>query len=253
MPLSTRTVPSCRSPPEPERSLRFADTFPEHEQAPAVLGAAADDLYEMKELERAIASARTLIVRYPNTDESLIRSAWAVVAHSSIDLAEYVDAEEAYSQVLALTDAEDETRPSVVDGLAAAIYKQGEEAGLLEDHRAAAAHFLRIRDVAPDSTIRSNAEYDAAIALMKVEEWNQASQVLEEFRVTHPEHELGPRRSLPSSIARSGSSPVPQQNTNACRPRRKIRKSAVKRCWWPAVSMTRPKPLPMRSASMSSM
>ncbi len=174
-----------------ESSLRFADTFPEHEQAPAVLGAAADDLYEMKDLERAIASARTLIDRYPNTDENLIRSAWAVVAHSSIDLSEYVNAEEAYSQVLALTDAEDESRPAVVDGLAAAIYKQGEQAGLLEDHRAAAAHFLRIKDVAPESTIRSSAEYDAAIALMQVEDWGQASQVLEEFRVTHPAHELG--------------------------------------------------------------
>ena len=174
-----------------ESSLRFSETFPEHEQAPTVLGAAADDLYEMKDLVRAIASARTLIGRYPDTDENLIRAAWAVVAHSSIDLAEYVDAEEAYSQVLALTGAEDESRSAVVDGLAAAIYKQGEQAGLLEDHRAAAAHFLRIKAIAPDSTIRSNAEYDAAIALMQVEDWDQASEVLEEFRLTHPEHELG--------------------------------------------------------------
>ncbi len=174
-----------------ESSLRFADTFPEHEQAPPVLGAAADDLYEMKDLERAIVSARTLISRYPDAEEDLIRSAWAVVAHSSIDLARYVDAEEAYSQVLALTADEDETRSAVIDGLAAAIYKQGEQAGLLEDHRAAAAHFLRIKTVAPESAIRSNAEYDAAIALMQVEDWEQSSQVLEEFRVTHPEHELG--------------------------------------------------------------
>ncbi len=174
-----------------ESSLRFAETFQQHEQAPTVLGAAADDLYEMKDLERAIASASTLIERYPATDENLIRSAWAVVAHSSIDLAEYVAAEQAYSQVLALTAEDDESRPAVIDGLAAAIYKQGEQAGLLEDHRAAAAHFLRIKDVAPDSTIRSAAEYDAATALMQVEEWGQASQVLEEFRATHPEHELG--------------------------------------------------------------
>jgi tetratricopeptide (TPR) repeat protein len=173
-----------------ESSLRFADTFVEHEQAPIVLGAAADDLYAMENFERAIESAHKLIERYPATDESLRRSAWAVVAHSSIDIAEYQDAEYAYTNVLQLTDADDESRQAVVDGLAAAIYKQAEQANLLEDYRAAAEHFLRIKDVAPTSSIRSAAEYDAAAALMKVQDWTLASNVLEEFRTSHPEHEL---------------------------------------------------------------
>jgi tetratricopeptide (TPR) repeat protein len=171
-------------------SLRFADTFQEHEEAPKVLGAAADDLYEMKDLPLAIESAHKLIERYPDADPMLVRSAWAVVANSSIDLAEYPDAERAYSNVLALTPEDDETRPAVVDGLAAAIYKQGEQANLLEDYHGAAAHFLRIKELAPTSTIRSAAEYDAAAALMKVQDWAFASSVLEEFRTSHPEHEL---------------------------------------------------------------
>jgi TolA-binding protein len=171
-------------------SLKFADTFQDHDQAPVVLGNAADDLYEMKDLPLAIESARKLIERYPDADTLLTRSAWAVVAHSSIDLAEYQDAEHAYTNVLALTPDGDETRPAVVDGLAAAIYKQAEQANLLEDYRAAADHFLRIKVLAPTSEIRSAAEYDAAVALMKVEDWQFASNVLEEFRSSHPEHEL---------------------------------------------------------------
>ena len=180
--LKKRTVDS---------SLRFADTFQEHEQAPIVLGAAADDLYEMKDLPRAIESAHKLIDRYPGTDRALVRQAWAVVANSSIDLNEYQDAEHAYMNVLALTDEDDETRPAVIDGLAASIYKQGEQANLLEDYAAAAGHFLRIKELAPTSAIRSSAEYDAAAALMKLEDWTYASSVLEEFRESHPEHELG--------------------------------------------------------------
>ena len=172
-------------------SLRFAETFQEHEQAPVVLGKAADDLYEMEDFDLAIQSAQTLIDRYPAADALLIRSAWAVIAHSSIDLAEYENAEHAYMNVLALTAADDETRPAVVDGLAAAIYKQGEQANLLEDYRVAAEHFLRIKDLAPESNIRTSAEYDAAVALMKLQDWARASAVLEEFRATHPEHELG--------------------------------------------------------------
>ncbi len=174
-----------------DSSLRFAETFRDHEQAPVVLGAAADDLYEMKDLPLAIESARKLIERYPSADESLVRSAWAVVANSSIDLAEYADAEQAYSNVLALTADDDEKRPAVIDSLAASIYKQGEQANLLEDYGEAALHFLRIKELAPTSSIRSGAEYDAAVALMKLEDWARASDVLEEFRSSHPDHDLG--------------------------------------------------------------
>jgi len=46
----------------------------------------------------------------------------------------------------------------------------GEQANLLEDFGEAARHFLRIRDLAPTATIRSGAEYDAAVALMKLED-----------------------------------------------------------------------------------
>ncbi len=155
-----------------------------------MLGKAADDLYEMRDFADAIASAEKLIERYPETDTSLIRSAWAVIANSSIDLADYQTAEHAYVNVLALTPADDETRPAVVDGLAAAIYKQGEQANEVEDYRSAANHFLRIKDVVPTSTIRTAAEYDAAAALIKLEDWGLASGVLEEFRTSHPDHEL---------------------------------------------------------------
>ena len=171
-------------------SLRFADSYPQHEEAAVVLGAAADDLYEMQDFEIAIASAQKLLDRYPAADESLLRSAWAVIAHSSIDLAQYQDAEHAYGQLLALTPAEDDSRAAVIDGLAASIYKQAEQANLLEDYRSAANHFLRIKDVAPTSNIRAAAEYDASAALIRLEDWVEAANVLEDFRVSNPEHEL---------------------------------------------------------------
>lgn len=173
-----------------ESSLRFADGFPGHEKAPTVLGAAADDLYAMKDYRRAIAAADTLIGRYPQTEAALRRSAWIVVGHSSMDITEYPRAEQAYARVLELTAEDHESRPAIIDGLAAAIYKQGEQANLLEDYRAAAKHFLRVKAAAPTSAIRTAAEYDAAAALVKLEDWEGAAGVLEEFRVDHAEHEL---------------------------------------------------------------
>ena len=171
-------------------SLRFAERFPAHEQAATVLGAAADDLYSLQEFSPAIDAAQWLIDRYPESETPLLRSAWLVVANSSIDLSLYQQSESAYMQVLNMTAADDESRPAIVDGLAASIYKQGEEAQLAEDYRGAADHFLRVKAVTPDSTIRSAAEYDAAAALIQLEDWAGASGVLEEFRATHTQHEL---------------------------------------------------------------
>jgi TolA-binding protein len=171
-------------------TLRFVEAFPGHEHADVVLGAAVDDLYDMEEFELAIANGRKLIADYPGATPEIRRSAWVVVAHASFDTAAYVEAEDAYMRVLEMTDADDETRQAVVDNLAAAIYKQGEQANVMEDYRAAADHFLRIRAVAPGSEIRPAAEYDAGAALMRLEDWTMAAQVLDDFRRTFPDHEL---------------------------------------------------------------
>ena len=92
--------------------------------------------------------------------------------------------------MLALTPAEDESRAGLVDNLAASIYKQGEQANEQANYRAAADHFLRIKQVAPTSKIRAAAEYDAGAALMRLEDWATAADVLDAFRATYPEHEL---------------------------------------------------------------
>jgi len=173
-----------------DSSLRFAETFPEHEHAATVLGAATEDLYAMQDYERAINSGRWLIDSYPEADQSLRRIAWMVVAHASFDITNYPDAEEGYSEVLRLTPEEDEGWQEVIDNLAASIYKQGEQARMLEDYATAATHFLRVKTQTPTSEIRPAAEYDAAAALITLEQWLPAAEVLEDFRSAFPEHEL---------------------------------------------------------------
>jgi tetratricopeptide (TPR) repeat protein len=171
-------------------SLRFAETFPDHEYAPVVLGAAADDLYATENFAAAIVSAQRLVDRYPNAELPLRHSAWTVIAHSSLEIEAYADAEYAYTRVLELTPEDDEDYQSFVDNLAASIYKQGEQANAMEDYRAAADHFLRVKEAAPTSEIRASAEYDAAAALIRLEDWSEAAGVLEEFRAAFPDNEL---------------------------------------------------------------
>jgi tetratricopeptide (TPR) repeat protein len=171
-------------------SIKFADAFPQHEQAAVVLAAASQDAYEMKDLVLARDSARHLIEKFPNAAASVRRDAWLVAGHATFGLAAYADAEQAYGQVLEATPAGDASRAGLIENLAASIYKQGEQANQAADYRTAANHFIRVKQVAPTSKICAAAEYDAGAALMRLKDWTAAAQVLDEFRRSFPEHEL---------------------------------------------------------------
>src|SRR5205823_229841 len=95
-----------------------------------------------------------------------------------------------YDEVLKVTPEGDAARAAFVDNLAASIYKQGELANEAQDYRAAADNFLRIRTAAPTSSIRAPAEYDAGAALIRLQHWKPAVDVLEAFRSTFPDNKL---------------------------------------------------------------
>jgi tetratricopeptide (TPR) repeat protein len=171
-------------------SLKFAEYYPAHKHAAVVLVAAVDDMYALEDYEQAITYGRRVIKVYPDADKKLLRSAWMVVAHASFDIASYKDAEDAYVQTLALTDRKDKSYDSLTENLAASVYKQGEQARKLGDHKLAADHFLRVAKVAPNSKIRPTAEYDAAASLMLLKQWGAVATVLEGFRKMYPDNKL---------------------------------------------------------------
>ena len=181
-------------------TLRFVERFPAHEHAATVLGAAVDDLYGMRRYEQAIEQGKRLVADWPESDAKVRRAAFAVVGHASFDLELFPEAESAYATVLEMTPPEDESRQEVVETLAASIYKQGEAANAAGEYRVAADHFLRIAAAAPGSEIRPVAEYDAGAALIRLEDWVAAAEVLEAFRKDHPDHEL--QREATRQIAR---------------------------------------------------
>jgi tetratricopeptide (TPR) repeat protein len=171
-------------------SIKFSEYYPVHKHAAVVLVAAVDDMYALEDYEQAITYGRRAVSVYPNADKKLLRSAWMVIAHSSFDLANYKDAEDAYATTLSLTDKNDKSYTSLTENLAASVYKQGEQARVLGDHKLASSHFLRVAEVAPNSKIRPTAEYDAAASLMLLKEWGAVANVLEGFRKLYPKHDL---------------------------------------------------------------
>jgi len=169
-----------------ENALRFATSFPQHAEAVAVLNRAGEDLLALNELERAAQVAQRVIDTGSATPDQQ-RVAWTVLAHARFDLEDYLRAEQAYQQVLARTSSDPGDRAPLVEKLAAAIYKQGEAAQAAGDTAAAVDHFLRVRSATPTADIVATAEYDAAAGLLSLQEWSDATQVLERFRDTWPE------------------------------------------------------------------
>lgn len=170
-----------------EHALRFSTTFTEHPQALAVLTRAGQDLLALGEFARAVQVAGQVIAASDATPEQQ-RIAWTVQAHARFDLKDYLQAEHAYQQVLGLTPGQSEQKNALIEKLAASIYKQGEEARSRGDTAAAVGHFLRVREATPTAGIVATAEFDAAAGLMVLQDWPRATQVLERFRQSYPDH-----------------------------------------------------------------
>ena len=179
-------------------SVKYADTFPGSPQSAAVLTRAAEDMYEVKDLDQAVALAsRVLAAAAPAGPDTaaaapeLRGQALGVLADSKFAQAKYADAESAYTQLLAqMPAAADPAQKVVVEQLAVSIYKQGDAARTAGDLRSAAKFFQKVGQVTPEASIRPNADYDAAAAFITLQDWAAAEQSLESFRARNPQSEL---------------------------------------------------------------
>jgi TolA-binding protein len=174
-----------------DSGLRFADTYPEHPESGTVLTTVAEDLFAQNQFDLAIAVGQAVIAKQPPVEPQLARTAWTVVAHSHFDLGNYAEAETAYYSLRGVTPVDDaEAANEVKERIASSIYKQGEQARDAGDLETAVAHFTRLGNAVPDSSIRVTAEYDAAAALISMAAWDRAAILLERYRRNYPDSEF---------------------------------------------------------------
>jgi tetratricopeptide (TPR) repeat protein len=173
-----------------DAGVKFAQAFPEHPDSSGVLIRAAEDIFAAKDLPRAIQVSEMVLARQPPVDTPKQRIAWGIVAQSNFDLGAFDKAEPAYIRARDLAGADDKLRADMTERLAATVYKQGEAKQKAGDNAGAVEDFLRVARVAPDSKIRSTAEYDAAAQLINLKQWDRAIGVLEGFRRDYPKNEL---------------------------------------------------------------
>jgi outer membrane protein assembly factor BamD (BamD/ComL family) len=173
-----------------ESALRFAKAFPKDARTGTVLTNASEKLFALRDGDLAADVAQQVLKLDPPAAPAQRRVAWTVVAHNAFEKGRFDQSEKAYGEVLALTPDKDPARNDLTERLAASVYKQGEQARAAGDAKAAVGHFTRVATVAPTSTVRATAQYDAAAAMIGMKDWDGATRTLEDFRQRFPNHPL---------------------------------------------------------------
>ena len=177
-------------------SLKLADNYPKHSQVAPALVAATEDLYVLGELPRTIEVAKRVIDLQPAAEPSLRFTAWLMTAQAQYDQSNYVAAESAWSETLALSKTLEpgnaQKHANYVEQLAASIYHQAEAHLRAEEKQLAADDFLRVVTVTPSASIVATAHFDAANTLMQMESWEPAVAELKNIRQRYPNSERQP-------------------------------------------------------------
>jgi tetratricopeptide (TPR) repeat protein len=190
---------------EQDNRLRFVAEHSRDKRALDVLFIALTYQFNSKEYELALANANRLInwpTSFKNAPQASLfqlQESYLIKAHSLYALNRFQEAESAYVTALTYLDKKDQRRLALTENLAASVYKQAEVLLQEDKKELAVAQLLRVGKVAPTSTLRQNAEYDAANYLIALKKWPESIQVLNNFRTMYPQHDL--INTLPAKLA----------------------------------------------------
>ncbi len=184
-----------------DSSLRFASTFPNDAETPAVLARTTKALFDAGDRDRAEAVAHQVLALGPRADVGQQRVAWTVLAHTYFDAGRFAEAEQAYAEVVSRLPANDPQMAEITERRAASVYRQAEARQAAGDTAGAVREYLRVASVAPGSPASAKAEFDAATLLLSAKQWEQAATVLENFRRDHPQDELQPEVTRKLAVA----------------------------------------------------
>ncbi|SMF41188.1 Tetratricopeptide repeat-containing protein [Alteromonadaceae bacterium Bs31] len=173
-----------------ESMLRFSEKFDSDERSPSVLTSAAEYMFSLDQYERAVTITEALIANNAALDPELKKTAYGIMAHSFFKLNKYQQAEAAYTNQRTLVAVGSEEYTAITERLASAVYKHSETLADSGEMAQAADSFLRIKSLAPNSTVRATAQYDAVVMLLSLEAWDRAIPELKELQALYPEHKM---------------------------------------------------------------
>lgn len=166
-------------------SLLYTQLYPNDSRTANILSHASESAFSMGMFADAIKFAGMAPAEGSTADTynlSLIK------AHSYYKLQQYKDAEAGYRAILDGKQLDSKTKAQMLDNLALAIYKQGEEAVAAKQTEQALNHYSRISASAPGSSIAATGLYDAITLAINSKMWNDSIAYIRRFQSLYPQH-----------------------------------------------------------------
>ena len=173
-----------------ESMLRFATKFDKDKRSQKVLTNAAEYMFSLNQYQRAVDITKKLIDGNRELDPNLKKTAYGIMAHSYFKLEQYQNAELSYLAQRKFIAAESEEYKEVTKLLATSIYKKAEQIEVAGDVKGAASELLRIKQLAPESEVRSVAQYDAVVLLSELKQWGDVIPEILELQSKFPKHKM---------------------------------------------------------------
>jgi tetratricopeptide (TPR) repeat protein len=171
-------------------ALRFVMTWPVHPAAPVLLAQTGTALLEQQQFGTALDLGERVQGEVAALPPALRQVAWSIKAQAQYGLGDYPEAAAAYREALQLAGEGDPRRAALQEGLALAVFKQAVQTAMQGDNRAAVVLYQQAAQHAPDASLRSKAQYDAATALLAQQSWTEAVGMLAQFRRDYPGNPL---------------------------------------------------------------
>jgi len=170
-------------------SIKYLDTYPQDKHALSVRVKIAEELFAFKRFDKATIYAKQVLAN-KNSSDRFKMSMSVIIGHIAFEREDYLMAQSKYQNALDFGIKNRKLNQDVKKRLAASAYRQAESMNASGNLMAAAEGFLSVSMVSPKSAFSAQAEYDAATAFIKLEQWKRAIPVLEGFRQNYPGHKL---------------------------------------------------------------
>lgn len=173
-------------------ALRFVAWFPSDKRTLPLQVKVAEQLFEMKKYDDVLALLGPIIDQPVSAETPILTPAYVVIGHIAFERKQYQAAIDSYRKALSLGRPSATLAQVINERIAAASYKRAELVGQQGNTNEAIQAFLQTAKISSNQDIRSQAEYDAAVGYMRMENWAKAAELLEQFRKQYPGHKLIP-------------------------------------------------------------
>lgn len=182
---------------------QFYTQHPNDKRAPAVLNNSLNTLVHLGQNLESVKVAQQITQLKPDVSTTSAQlNAWIVLGNSYLEAGEFQQAEHAFERAWYLSTDKNK-RVTLEENRALAIYKQARQvqknAQNNEQNIAAAQRYARIGQQLPQTKIRPEADFAAAVIYLKTQQWSAAIATLEDFRMRFPLHPLN--ETVPDKLA----------------------------------------------------